>query len=90
MGSTVTDAPQVTDSPQVHSNGFHVCFDLAADATLGYILPTWLEPADRTAADATLGYILPTWLEPSDCAAAGELCGMVWSSSYLHELSGPS
>jgi hypothetical protein len=41
---------QVTDSPQVHSNGFHICFDLAADATLGYILPTWLEPHQRAAA----------------------------------------
>jgi hypothetical protein len=42
--------PQVSNSPQVHSNGFHICFDLAADATLGYILPTWLEPHQRATA----------------------------------------
>jgi hypothetical protein len=44
------DVPQVSDSPQVHGSGFHICFDLAADATLGYILPTWLEPHQCQAA----------------------------------------
>ncbi|GAX75620.1 hypothetical protein CEUSTIGMA_g3064.t1 [Chlamydomonas eustigma] len=34
---------RVTDCPEVHSNGFHVKFDLAADSHLGFILPTWID-----------------------------------------------
>ncbi|XP_033112406.1 protein NO VEIN-like isoform X2 [Anneissia japonica] len=32
---------RVTDRPEIHSNGFHICFDRQADS-LGYILPTWI------------------------------------------------
>ena len=32
----------MTDRPEVHSSGFHIAFDLAADSSLGYILPTWI------------------------------------------------
>ncbi|GFH28446.1 DUF3883 domain-containing protein [Haematococcus lacustris] len=31
---------RVTDCPEVHSNGFHVAFDLRRHAALGYILPS--------------------------------------------------
>ena len=31
---------RVTDCPEVHSNGFHICFDAREDK-MGYILPTW-------------------------------------------------
>jgi hypothetical protein len=33
---------RVTDAPQVHSNGFHVTFDITRHKALGYILPTWV------------------------------------------------
>ena len=32
----------MTDRPEVHSNGFHIAFDLSANRALGYILPTWI------------------------------------------------
>ncbi|XP_033101248.1 protein NO VEIN-like [Anneissia japonica] len=32
---------RVTERPEIHSNGFHICFDRQADS-LGYILPTWI------------------------------------------------
>jgi hypothetical protein len=38
---------QVTDRPQVHSNGFHITFDLTSDSALGYILPTWIGSRSR-------------------------------------------
>ena len=33
---------RVTDTPQVHSGGYHVAFDLQAHSSLGYVLPTWV------------------------------------------------
>ena len=33
---------RVTDKPEVHSNGFHICFD-AKSGPSGYILPHWVE-----------------------------------------------
>ena len=33
---------RVTDRPEVHSNGYHVCFDVQSGPT-GYILPHWIE-----------------------------------------------
>ncbi len=32
---------------QVHSNGFSVKFDLVAHPALGYVLPTWVDKAER-------------------------------------------
>jgi hypothetical protein len=32
---------RVTDRPEIHSNGFHICFDVKSDP-LGYILPHWI------------------------------------------------
>ncbi|XP_015211657.2 uncharacterized protein [Lepisosteus oculatus] len=33
---------KVTDCPEIHSNGFHICFDKNS-GPMGYILPHWLE-----------------------------------------------
>ena len=33
---------RVTDCPEIHSNGFHICFD-ASKNRMGYILPNWQE-----------------------------------------------
>ncbi|XP_039595107.1 protein NO VEIN [Polypterus senegalus] len=33
---------KVTDCPEIHSNGFHICFDKTS-GPMGYILPHWLE-----------------------------------------------
>ncbi|XP_041077227.1 protein NO VEIN-like isoform X2 [Polyodon spathula] len=33
---------KVTDIPEIHSNGFHICFDKNS-GPMGYILPHWLE-----------------------------------------------
>ncbi|XP_071961958.1 uncharacterized protein [Antedon mediterranea] len=44
---------RVTDRPEIHSNGFHICFDRQTDP-LGYILPTWIgasKPRDVTEED---------------------------------------
>eukprot|EP00794_Sanderia_malayensis_P009471 gene9471-10459_t len=36
---------KVTNCPEIHSNGFHICFDSINDA-MGYILPEWREAGD--------------------------------------------
>jgi len=33
---------RVTDTPEIHSNGFHIMFDARSDH-IGYILPQWVE-----------------------------------------------
>lgn len=33
---------KVTDVAEIHSNGFHISFDLIQHQSLGYILPTWV------------------------------------------------
>lgn len=38
---------RVSNTPEVHSNGFHVQFD-ATSNPIGYILPHWIEPSDFT------------------------------------------
>ena len=38
---------RVTDSPEVHSNGFHIKFD-ASQGSVGYILPEWCESEDNS------------------------------------------
>ncbi|XP_041376442.1 protein NO VEIN-like isoform X2 [Gigantopelta aegis] len=37
---------RVTDRPEVHSNGYHICFDVKSGPT-GYILPHWLDDAEQ-------------------------------------------
>ncbi|GBG70287.1 hypothetical protein CBR_g6414 [Chara braunii] len=34
---------RITDAPEIHSNGFHVKFDIQENKSLGFILPSWLE-----------------------------------------------
>lgn len=36
---------QVTDAPEIHSNGFHVKFDITEDQ-IGFLLPTVISPCD--------------------------------------------
>lgn len=36
---------QVTDAPEIHSNGFHVKFDIS-DGQIGFVLPTAVPPCD--------------------------------------------
>ncbi|XP_072098501.1 uncharacterized protein [Mobula birostris] len=33
---------KVTDTPEIHSNGFHICFDKLS-GPMGYILPHWID-----------------------------------------------
>jgi hypothetical protein len=40
-----TATRRVTDAPQIHSNGFHIAFDLSHHQSLGYVLPEWLGQA---------------------------------------------
>ena len=35
---------KVTDVAEIHSNGFHISFDLLQHQALGYVLPTWVGP----------------------------------------------
>lgn len=39
---------QVTDAPEIHSNGFHIKFDLG-QGQIGFVLPTILPPFDTEA-----------------------------------------
>ncbi|CAF1159124.1 unnamed protein product, partial [Didymodactylos carnosus] len=42
----------VTDRPEIHSNGYHVCFD-ATVGQIGYIKPTWLSVYNPLPNDGT-------------------------------------
>eukprot|EP00798_Chlamydomonas_sp_ICE-L_P024806 gene24806-10451_t len=40
---------KVSDAPEVHSNGFHIAFDLQREPDLGYACPVWVgPPADES------------------------------------------
>ena len=41
---------RVTDTPEIHSNGFHIMFDARSDH-IGYILPRWVEGSQHTQGD---------------------------------------
>ncbi|XP_053269146.1 uncharacterized protein wu:fj29h11 [Pleuronectes platessa] len=43
---------KITDCPEIHSNGFHLCFDKTCGLSMGYILPHWTE--DERPLDAAL------------------------------------
>ena len=47
---------RVTDSPEIHSNGYHIKFDATSDA-IGYILPIWIEQNERSAVTYDQRYI---------------------------------
>ncbi|XP_078257611.1 LOW QUALITY PROTEIN: uncharacterized protein LOC144594664 [Rhinoraja longicauda] len=45
---------KVTDTPEIHSNGFHICFDKLS-GPMGYILPHWADderPVELTGSEA--------------------------------------
>ena len=44
---------RVTNRPEIHSNNFHWCFDIAS-GPMGYILPHWIPVEERTAKDVKL------------------------------------
>ena len=46
---------RITDTPAIHSGGYHIRFDAKCDA-IGYILPHWLEEQDRVNATVENGY----------------------------------
>ena len=37
---------RITDTPEIHSGGYHIRFDAKCDA-IGYILPHWIQEEDR-------------------------------------------
>lgn len=41
---------RITDSPEIHSNGFHIRFDVNS-GPLGYILPHWLDTDEQLSTD---------------------------------------
>lgn len=45
---------QVSNTPEIHSNGFHFRFDMSdPEQHLGYIVPNWVSPDPSLAADGT-------------------------------------
>lgn len=65
---------QVSNTPEIHSNGFHFRFDMSdPEKHLGYIVPNWTAPDESIAAEGTT-IILP--------AKEGE----TFSASILSEL----
>ncbi|VDI46757.1 Hypothetical predicted protein [Mytilus galloprovincialis] len=49
---------RVTDRPEVHSNGYHICFDVLS-GPMGYILPHWVEDKWETGESWTTKIVLP-------------------------------
>ena len=47
---------RVTDTPEIHSGGYHIRFDAKCDA-IGYILPHWINEENRTNASVGKGYV---------------------------------
>ena len=47
---------RVTDTPEIHSGGYHIRFDAHCDA-VGYILPHWIEEGNRESAAVGKGYM---------------------------------
>lgn len=48
---------RVTDTPEIHSGGYHIRFDAHCDA-IGYILPHWIEEEDRDTITVREGYVV--------------------------------
>ncbi len=53
---------KVSERPEVHSNGFHFCFDMATHGELGMVLPEWLPDCDRRYPEGLTTLYLPTHL----------------------------
>jgi hypothetical protein len=41
---------RITDAPEVHSNGYHIRFDVNS-GPMGYILPYWVPEEERISQD---------------------------------------
>ena len=41
---------RITDAPEVHSNGYHIRFDVSS-GPMGYILPHWVPEEERISQD---------------------------------------
>lgn len=55
---------QVSNAPQIHSNGFHFRFDMSKpEEHLGYVVPHWIEPSAAHASEGTT-IVLPA--KPSE------------------------
>ncbi|WP_406231802.1 DUF3883 domain-containing protein [Isoptericola jiangsuensis] len=68
---------KVTDSPQIHSNGFHFRFDRSdSHDLLGYVVPHWHEPTVKLHENST------TMVIPAKS-------GQIFSSETLKSLSDP-
>ncbi|XP_074643214.1 uncharacterized protein LOC141900295 isoform X2 [Tubulanus polymorphus] len=64
---------RITDKPEVHSNGFHVCFDATSGPT-GYILPHWIEDKTPETANKWMTKIhLPVKTDPENDAYTASL-----------------
>ncbi len=50
-----SSALQVSDAPEVHSNGFHVAFSRTMYGNLGMVLPTNVPPYDGSQLPSQLG-----------------------------------
>ncbi|RLN95527.1 hypothetical protein BBJ28_00007485 [Nothophytophthora sp. Chile5] len=53
---------KVSDTPQVHSNGFHICFHAKSTqhgGGMGYILPYWMEDAGQWKRRRGTTFVLP-------------------------------
>ncbi|KAI9914991.1 hypothetical protein PsorP6_008608 [Peronosclerospora sorghi] len=53
---------KVSDNPQVHSNGFHICFDARSSQHgygMGYILPYWIDDASQWKQCRGTTFVLP-------------------------------
>lgn len=56
---------QVSDTPEIHSNGFHFRFDMSnPEEHLGYVVPHWIEPGESIP-DRGTTIILPAKAEES-------------------------
>ncbi|XP_050398302.1 uncharacterized protein LOC126816138 isoform X1 [Patella vulgata] len=49
---------RITDKPEIHSNGYHFCFDVKS-GPMGYIMPHWLEIQDEKPQDWMTKIALP-------------------------------
>ena len=53
---------RVTDTPEIHSGGYHIRFDAHCDA-IGYILPHWIQEGQRESAAIGEGYVIASSIE---------------------------
>jgi hypothetical protein len=52
---------RITDAPEVHSNGFHIKFDVNS-GPMGYILPHWVPDKERLEQNELVVYKYKTYI----------------------------